>query len=86
MQTTLYLDDNSVSAMKDLPSKMSASKITRWMLKTAVSDNRQLKKLLKSDAEYKEVQDYLRPRLMELLRIDEEQRKKIVKFADKVGL
>jgi len=86
MKATLFLDEQSVSAMRDMPQRMSASKITRWLLKTATCDDKQLEKLLKTDKEYREVQDYLRPRLMELFDIDDEQRKKFVKRVKKIGL
>lgn len=82
MRATLYLDAKSVNAIHEMPRTMNASKMTRWLLKTAVSDSKEIKRLLKNDVEYREVQDYLRPRLMKALRIDEEQRKKLLKLFD----
>lgn len=80
MNVNLYFDAESVEAMKEMPRKMNASKVARWAMKTAVSDAKELKRLLKEDIEFREVQDYLRPRLMQALHIDEEQRKKILKL------
>jgi len=80
MNVNLYLDAASVEAMHGMPHGINASKITRWVLKTAVADAKEIKRLLKEDAEYRQVQDYLRPRLMQTLHIDEEQRKKLLKL------
>ena len=82
MKTTVYLDEESVQASNELPRKINVSKLLRWAIKAATSDLKTWKKLIKTEGEIKEVQDFLRPRLMMILGISEEQRKKIISKID----
>lgn len=82
MKTTVYLDEDSVKAANELPRKINVSKLLRWAIKAATTDNKTWKKLIKMEGEIKEVQEYLRPRLMMILGITEEQRKKILAIID----
>jgi hypothetical protein len=67
MKTTFYLDEVSSKAVKDLPRKMSASKLLRWMLKLIHTNDKEWKLLIKHDPEIKEVQDWIRPMLRKAL-------------------
>lgn len=82
MKTTVYLDEESVKAADDLPRKINVSKLLRWAIKAATTDNKTWKKLIREEGEIKEVQDYLRPRVIDMLGISETQRKKIVAILD----
>lgn len=82
MKTTVYLDDESVQAANELPRKINVSKLLRWAIKAATTDNKTWNKLIREDGEVKEVQDYLRPRIMIMLGINEAQRKKIQAILD----
>jgi post-segregation antitoxin (ccd killing protein) len=82
MKTTVYLDEDSVNAANDLPRKINVSKLLRWAIKAATTDNKTWMKLIKTEGEIKEVQDFLRPRLMMILGITEEQRKKFLAIID----
>ena len=82
MKTTVYLDEESVKAANELPRKINVSKLLRWAIKAATTDNKTWKKLIRTEGEIKEVQDYLRPRLMMILGITEDQRKKFQSIID----
>ncbi len=67
MKTTFYLDEVSSQAVKELPRKISASKLMRWMLKLIHTNNKEWKHLIKHDPEIREVQDWIRPKLRKAL-------------------
>lgn len=67
MRTHLYMDEQSIEALNDLPRKMSASKVARWAIKTAALSDKEYAHLLKTDSEFREVQEYLQPRLRRAL-------------------
>ena len=77
MKTTVYLDEESTKAAGDLPRKINVSKLLRWAIKAATTDFKTWKKLIREEGEIKEVQDYLRPRVIEMLGVSEAKRKKI---------
>lgn len=67
MKTTFYLDEVSSKAVKELPRKISASKLLRWLLKLVNTTNKEWNYLIKHDDEVKEVQDWIRPKLRKAL-------------------
>jgi hypothetical protein len=87
MKTTVYLDEESVKAANELPRKINVSKLLRWVIKAVTSDEKTWTKLIRTEGEIKEVQDYLRPRLLMILGTTKEQRKKFLAILenDKVG-
>jgi hypothetical protein len=74
----LYVDQETKESSGELPRKISASKLFRWIIKAVTTDMKTWKKLLRTDKDIKEVQEFIRPRLMMMLGITEEQRKKIM--------
>lgn len=64
MNTTITLDEKSHDAMGELPAKMSFSRIARVLLVAATTDDKDWKKFLKGNDEAKEVQAFLRQRLL----------------------
>lgn len=82
MRMELYVDAETKECSGELPRKISASKLFRWVVKAATTDNKTWKKLIRTGGDIKDVQDYLRPRLMTILGITEEQRKKIEAILD----
>jgi hypothetical protein len=80
MRTNIMLDEESHKVIKELPRKISASKLLRWLLKLINTSDKEWAYLIKHDPEIKEVQDWMRPRFMRALGVSEEQRKKILKI------
>lgn len=66
-KTSVYLDEQSMNAARELPRKANASALLRWLLKLVSTTDNEWKKLIKEDREIKEVQDYIRPMLMKAL-------------------
>lgn len=64
MKATLMLDEMSLGIMHDLPRRMCASKILRVLLVAVTTDNKQWRNYLKSNSEAREVQLYLREKLL----------------------
>lgn len=71
MRMELYVDKETKEGSGELPRKISASKLFRWVIRAATTDNKTWKKLVKTDPDIKEVQDYLRPRLREILGVEQ---------------
>ena len=63
MKATLSINEQTKASMGDLPIRMSASKLFRWIVKLMVSDEKEWKKIIREEGEIKEVQDYIRPKL-----------------------
>lgn len=82
MRTNIMLDEDSHKVIGELPKRISASKLMRWMLKAVHTNDKEWKNLLRNDREIKEVQDWIRPRIMKVLGINEDQKKKILKIID----
>lgn len=76
------LDEESHKVIQELPKKISASKLLRWLLKMVHTNDKEWTRLIKHDPEIKEVQDWIRPRLMRALGLNEDQRKKFFKIID----
>ena len=64
MRTLILLDEQSHTAMGELPRKMSFSRIARVFLVAATTDEKEWKHFLKGNDEAKEVQAFLRQRLL----------------------
>lgn len=77
MRTTVYLDDDAKNALDELPRKVNASKLIRWMSKALTTDEKKWDRLIKEDQEIRDVQEFLRPRLMQALGINEKKLEKM---------
>jgi len=64
MNATITLDKTSYKAMGAFPRKMSFSRVARVLLVAATTDDKDWKKFLKGNDEAKEVQSFLRERLL----------------------
>ena len=67
MRTNIMLDEESHKVIKELPKKMSASKLLRWLLKALNSSEKEWTYLIRHDPEIMEVQDWIRPKLRKAL-------------------
>jgi len=83
VRTNIYLDDASYAAARELPRKISMSAVARWvMLCAATSDNKELKRILKSNPDLLEVHRYMRPRIMKAFGVTEEDANKVLHLFD----
>jgi hypothetical protein len=80
MRTNIMLDEDSHKVIGELPRKISASKLLRWLLKLIHTNDKEWTQLIKHDPEIREVQEWIRPKVIRALGINEEQRKKIMKI------
>ena len=67
MKTTVYLDEKSAQAADELPRKVNVSKLLRWLLKLIQTNDNEWASLMEQDAEIREVQDWIRPKLRKAL-------------------
>ncbi len=61
------LDEDSHKVIGELPKRISASKLLRWLLKLIHTNDKEWEYLIEHDPEIKEVQDWIRPKLRKAL-------------------
>lgn len=67
MKVTLYLDEQAHRYMNELPRKVSASKIARYILKALFTTDDEWREILRTDKDAREVKEYVRSKLLERL-------------------
>lgn len=67
MKTTLYLDEMSHNYIGELPRKVNASKIVRYVLKAIFADDAEWKVFLETDADAAVLREYLHKKLLKRL-------------------
>ncbi len=67
----LYVDKETKENSGELPRKISASMLFRWVIKAATTDMKTWEKLIRTDPDIKMVQEYLRPRMRKIFGLEQ---------------
>ena len=63
----IYTDEQTDRFIGEMPAKMSASRVFRWMMRLISTNDKEWTVLIKENKEIKEVQAYMRPRIRKAL-------------------